>query len=352
MMGHPEETIDDFRQTIAFLGDLLRLECVVPQLHWLAPLAGTPLTLQYRDRLLLDGFYSDLAGLGTEPHAEDVRMISAYPDLFPNFYALPCPLDREYLRELWEFLANSFKRCRSLLSALHLESGDLLKVFDDWKRWRPVPACVEDYYRCSLFCRDFMRFALDAYEGRDDWIQAGMHLGIFRNPAVFLPEGAPNGAPLQFTDSAGDPHCVVLLDLPRREMGYGGRLVEGDRRDDILWRVLGWDEREGRYWFRSPGEPLALDFDLDCFAVEAGEYRFPWCAEMFEGEFLAPSSHPATEGRTGAEFVAALAERARLLTFAAEPRHCGDGLDPGPKAGRIFDSVNAFLFGGRLFSRL
>src|SRR5262249_907795 len=52
--GYPQETLEDFRQTLEFFGDAVRSLWLDPQLHILSPLAETPLTTQYRDRLFLD----------------------------------------------------------------------------------------------------------------------------------------------------------------------------------------------------------------------------------------------------------------------------------------------------------
>ena len=169
IMGYPEETMDDFRQTVAFLGETMRLDLADPQLHRLAPLAETPLSTMYRDRLTLDGFYSDMSRLGSGYYEEDMLLISAHPDIFPNFYAMPCPLTREYLQESRTFLVNGYERCKSLFAALHQESGDLLEIFEEWTRWRPVPACVGDYYSRIQFFEDLVAFTAEKYVGRG-WV--------------------------------------------------------------------------------------------------------------------------------------------------------------------------------------
>jgi len=166
IMGYPEETMDDFRQTVGFLGDALRLDLADLQLHRLAPLAETPMIAKYQDRLVLDGFYSDISRLGSGYYDEDMRLISAHPEIFPNFFALPCALPREYLQESRAFLVNGSTRCKSLLAALHQESGDLLQVFEEWIRWRPAPTCFADYYSKIGFLEDLLKFTAEKYMGR------------------------------------------------------------------------------------------------------------------------------------------------------------------------------------------
>jgi radical SAM superfamily enzyme YgiQ (UPF0313 family) len=87
--GFPEETKEDLRGTIRFIGESLRHQHAQIQLHLLAPLAETPITTQYQDQLIYDDIFSDISFQGWEQDAEERRMIIAHPELFPNFYAVP-----------------------------------------------------------------------------------------------------------------------------------------------------------------------------------------------------------------------------------------------------------------------
>jgi radical SAM superfamily enzyme YgiQ (UPF0313 family) len=163
--GFPEETLDDFRQSVAFLADSLRFGRAEPQLHLLAPLAGTPLHRQYRDRLVFDRIVSDMSHQGWRQAEADLEMIRAHPDIFPNFYAVPPPgLERTYLNEFREFFEPGAERFRWLLVALHQLTGDLLRVFDRWLVWRDanvdgaVSGDLRRYCASLAFCDDFLRF--------------------------------------------------------------------------------------------------------------------------------------------------------------------------------------------------
>jgi radical SAM superfamily enzyme YgiQ (UPF0313 family) len=161
----PEETKEDLRGTVHFLGESLRYEHAKIQLHLLAPLAETPITSEYKDQLVYDDIFSDISFQGWAQDPEDRDLIVAHRDIFPNFYAVPTPLDREYLKELREFLLRGTLRHRLLMLLLHADSGDLLSVFDQWQAWsfraRVNGGLIErtpSYYSSDAFSNDLFRF--------------------------------------------------------------------------------------------------------------------------------------------------------------------------------------------------
>jgi len=165
IIGFPDETMDDVRATVSFLAEGLREPEMITQLHLLAPLAGTPLESQYRDRLLLEDIYTDFSHSGWVQADRERRLIAAYPDVFQNFYAIPTPhLDRRYLQELREFFLRTSSRFRWMLAAWYAGCGDLLALFDEWRAWSRalVPhqrGCdMRRYYAMWGFDRDFVRF--------------------------------------------------------------------------------------------------------------------------------------------------------------------------------------------------
>ncbi len=163
IIGHPEEEKQDLALTVGFVLDALPHEDVNPQFNVLAPLAGTPLLTQNRDRLLFDGHYSDMSHQGWQQDPADRELIRAFPEIFPNFYGLPTAVDRGYLMELSRFFMGAERRFRWLLIALHQETGDLLTVFDAWRAWRQEPANPAKYYASIEFSRHFQAFLKAVY---------------------------------------------------------------------------------------------------------------------------------------------------------------------------------------------
>jgi hypothetical protein len=92
-------------------------------------------------------------------------MIAGHPEIFSSFYAAPLPhLDREFLKELRDFLLSGMRAFRKLLLGLHQDSGNVVDVFQQWKEWRTrngIQFSNGDrtvYYAQSAFPADFIRF--------------------------------------------------------------------------------------------------------------------------------------------------------------------------------------------------
>src|SRR5581483_10142815 len=121
--GFPDETLDDFRDTARLLTNTLRYENVEPQLHILAPLAGTPLHNQYQSELRFDDIVADMSHQGWDQALADRESIAAYPDVFANFYAIPTMVPRPLLKEVRGFLLAASQQFPLLLVALQEEAG-------------------------------------------------------------------------------------------------------------------------------------------------------------------------------------------------------------------------------------
>ncbi|HET9839809.1 MAG TPA: radical SAM protein, partial [Candidatus Angelobacter sp.] len=173
MAGFPDETMNDLRQTAAFFVDSLRYDHADPQLSILAPLAATPITTQHKDALLLNDDAADMSYRGWPQEKEDHALIAAHPEIFSSFYSVPLPhLDREFLKELRDFLLCAHSAFRRLLLGLHQESGDIVDVFEQWQKWRAEQGIRffggqrTIYYAQSCFPADFFRFMRQHYLAR------------------------------------------------------------------------------------------------------------------------------------------------------------------------------------------
>jgi radical SAM superfamily enzyme YgiQ (UPF0313 family) len=165
MAGFPDETMNDLRDTAAFFVDSLRYDHADPQLSILAPLAGTPISTQHKDALQLNDDVADMSYRGWRQDPEDHAMIAAHPEIFSSFYSAPLPhLDREFLKELRDFLLSGMRAFRRLLLGLHQDSGNVVDVFQQWQEWRTANGIQFSngdrtvYYAQSAFPADFIRF--------------------------------------------------------------------------------------------------------------------------------------------------------------------------------------------------
>ncbi len=166
IIGFPEETPDELRESASFVMDAAREDGAEPQVHLLAPLAGTPLAHRCRDRLRLDPeIYSDASGsmVDRKDRGAEYALIAAHPDLFTNFYLVPTLVPARYLNEARLFLSRGLRRCRWLLVALDQEVGHIMDAFDAWLAWRQAPPALERYYHEQTFVRDLLAFVRENY---------------------------------------------------------------------------------------------------------------------------------------------------------------------------------------------
>jgi radical SAM superfamily enzyme YgiQ (UPF0313 family) len=168
----PEETKDDLRDTIHYFVDSLRFDHAEPQISLLAPLAKTPIHMKYQDQLIFDHIYSDMSHQGWRQDPIELEMIQAYPDIFPNFYAVPTlELDRRYFKDVRDFVVALDIWFRWLPVALLQDSGDLLAVFDRWKIWWRENSLKDSgpkakeapYHYRRQFAEEFLDFVQSIY---------------------------------------------------------------------------------------------------------------------------------------------------------------------------------------------
>jgi hypothetical protein len=158
---------------VNFLFDALRFENVIGQLYMLMPSAGSPLHNQYRGNLVWDGIFSEVAIQNWRQDSPDYALITQYPQVFPDFYAIPTPLlDRHFLLKLRDFVGYGITRFRWLLIALHQYGGGLLEVFKLWCLWcarhRPAQKMDTEYCGSIAFRKDFLEFVGSTYVKEDD----------------------------------------------------------------------------------------------------------------------------------------------------------------------------------------
>ncbi|MGJ5819808.1 hypothetical protein [Paludibaculum fermentans] len=182
----------------------------------------------------------------------------------------------------------------------------------------------------------------------DDWIQAGMLLGLIGSAVVFGVHRPSFHHQLKVIDALDEVHTVDLLPRPNTSMGYQGALGDSIRVNRRACEILGWEEDRKLRCFGHSNPPFLFDIDLDYFAIPWEQYILPWTEEIFRHEFLTPSRQHTTQGLTARDFMDGLLDRAALLTIATEPRHCGDGELEGPKVASILNGLNNFAFEGRM----
>jgi hypothetical protein len=214
----------------------------------------------------------------------------------------------------------------------------------------PTCSCKEDILRIrklEITFDEIVHLCQEKLSDRDDdWIKAGMELGLINDVVIFgVEDGAGNGNLKKYEDQQGIIHKIKLLGLPREELDYQGDLSDIIRSEALseFWKILGW-QCTSQFSFVEDERKILLDFDLDCFIVRWRGYHFPWPEEVFKKEFPAPLNHRPTSGWTGKGFLNGLINKAALITIAREPDFCHGE----KKATEILGKVNHFLFDDKL----
>ncbi len=253
MAGFPEETMEDLARTVRLFVEVLRHDCSEPQLSLLSPLAGTPIHLQHRHRLVLDGVISDIALPAPEGLVEDLDLVAAHPGIFSSYYAIPTPsIERRLLDELRVFLLGFTSELRWLLVALDRTTGDTLALFSSWRAWRVARGGASrrgdlpGYYGGAAFRADLLAFVREEVIPRHPEVAH-----VLRALAGYLdgPEatGRPRHGSAARKQRHGDPKDAG--DVPVRAPGCHAIKLQADLARIVRhlrrgWRLTGIAPRE------------------------------------------------------------------------------------------------------------
>lgn len=177
--GFPEETWEDVRQTMRIFMHSARCPKSGPQLNLLAPLAETPLHSKHKRELVFEELCSGMSHQGGSRNDADLQLILTYPEIFPNFYAIPTRhLDRGRLLELREFMLLGTTRFRWLLTAVDQATTGILDFFLEWREYRLqlrqalVGFYLRNYYRTDNFEVEFLSFVGGHEAAKNETVKA------------------------------------------------------------------------------------------------------------------------------------------------------------------------------------
>jgi hypothetical protein len=175
----------------------------------------------------------------------------------------------------------------------------------------------------------------------DDWITAGMEIGLFKNAVIFGVYDTSDSEKLKhFVDTKGTQHTIIIRgETPGDMLGYQGSLSDIAREGHFqeLWDALYWKfVPKKRFEFAKRPEKILLDMDLDCFAFEWEDFILTWTDEIFEKRFLKESDYFTTQSYSGKFFFNSLLQ----LTIAREDGCCGGR----KKADIILNKLNEYVF--------
>jgi len=203
--------------------------------------------------------------------------------------------------------------------------------------------------RCAAKRQDkliwqFVEFELSSLD--DDWVRAGMELGLIKNyigfghHCIFTDAGNIDNGFEHYTTLDKEVHRLYSnghLDFVLGDRGvigddcYEWQQKHNDIKDDLQYHSGHFDRGEIR--------PFILDIDLDCFSTECEEHTMAWPEAIFVERYV--------ENVKVSSFMHYLLDRASFITICREPGYCG-GVG---EANRILEILDCYWLGGTLKTR-
>lgn len=210
------------------------------------------------------------------------------------------------------------------------------KLFEKWGVDK-----IEDVSSSEFWT--FVEFDLSGLD--DDWLLAGMELGLINN-AIVIGQGENTNIlnmDYIFEDSNRGQH--ELYDIPHINHSIGSRGCLGDNviaepYYENVRNIFEYNQPPyGRYydkWSKEVTKPFVLDFDLDCFTTVCEDKRFAWPEAIFKTNYY--------DNDDVQYFMQRLINRSSIITICREPKCCG-GLG---ESNKILWYLDNYFFDGCL----
>lgn len=188
----------------------------------------------------------------------------------------------------------------------------------------------------------FVEFDLNVLD--DDWLLAGMELGLINHAVVIGQQENSNMRSMNHQYQSSDGIVHELFDISHLDWSIGSRGCLGDSiiKEPYYENVRNIFEYNqppyGRYekFSKDVTKPFILDFDLDCFTTECEDKIFAWPEAIFRDKY--------DENVDVRFFMQKLIDRSSIITICREPNCCG-GLG---ESNKILGYLDYYFFSGCL----
>lgn len=224
-----------------------------------------------------------------------------------------------------------------------------LIFFDYHEDFQPVEQPVlGKLVRASERLSERKLFELVEFELRgldDNWVKAGMELGLINNCVVFNCAQSDDQFVKEYTTKKfGTKKFYTVGDLTDA-MTYPGLLNNpSDNRLRELWDILGLKFDSGRYILTPPAEKYIFNIDLDCFTTKVYESTVAIPSELIVKKFTNSINQKHFYYPDSRCFVIDLIQRAEISAICFESDYCG-GIREMQK---IFNTIDRLFFNDEL----
>lgn len=208
-------------------------------------------------------------------------------------------------------------------------------LFEKWGVERIEDVSSRDFW-------SFVEFDLSGLD--DDWLLAGMELGLINHAVVIGQTENSNMRDLNNLFESSDGEVHELFDIYHLNYSLGSRGCLGD---NVIKEPYYENVRNIFKYNQPPYErydkfskemtnPIVLDFDLDCFTTECENNVFAWPEAIFREKYY--------DNGEVRHFMHKLINRSTIITISREPACCG-GLG---ESNKILGYLDHYLFDGCL----
>ena len=193
--------------------------------------------------------------------------------------------------------------------------------------------------------RDFWSFVEFDLSGLDDdWLLAGMELGLINHAVVIGQNENHNICNMNNMFESSDGIHHELFDISHIDWSIESRGCLGDNviKEDYYENVRNIFEYNqppyGCYdkFSKEVTIPFVLDFDLDCFTTECEDKRYAWPEDIFKKKYI--------NNEEVLYFMHRLIKRSTIITICREPVCCG-GIG---ESNKILGYLDRYFFNGCL----
>ncbi|HLP37732.1 UPF0489 family protein [Lacibacter sp.] len=179
----------------------------------------------------------------------------------------------------------------------------------------------------------------------DDWVKAGMELGLINNVFLFNSEQSSLGLRNQYDTQKFGKKFMYNIGPVWGALGFQGALnYLPDKTFQPLWNDFGWNLNNGKFQFHPNRKKYILDIDLDCFSTKILGRTIAIPEEVLQLKLTEYCPNTYHHYHSAYEFMLDLLKNSELATICFESECCG-GIRESHK---IFNWADGLFFENEL----
>ena len=207
---------------------------------------------------------------------------------------------------------------------------------------------IKEFNKTQPDIKDFWTFTeFDLKNLDDDWVKAGMELGLINHLFLFNSTQSRIGFVENYKTMSFGTKRIYNLGYLWDALSHRGCLYDivKDKEYGQLWKDFGWvyDKESGRFHFK-PTQKFIIDFDLDCFTTQILDKRIGIPEDILINKFTENHQPSYHYYYTYERFVKDLIKQSEITTMCFENGFCGGF----KQTFKIFETIDYLFFDNQL----